>query len=168
MYTLAPWQVFTFNFAPSFKSLSAHEIFSLSTGENVSSRKERRKKSWSSPFLSVKQTVVWLKYAQGNISLFVFDYVKKVRTCGSLVQNLFLVLDVTPTVSVKMVGTLWGLLVPSMLVYKIWWPNRDKQLWEGRGEHEKGKNSVWLRCPNYFCLRLCRGGIWRRVDRYRG
>ena len=24
------------------------------------------------------------------------------------------------TVSVKMVGTLWGLLVPSMLVYKIW------------------------------------------------
>ena len=23
-------------------------------------------------------------------------------------------------VSVKMVGTLWGLLVPSMLVYKIW------------------------------------------------
>ena len=58
------------------------------------------------------------------------------------------------TVSVKMVGTLWGLLVPSMLVYKIWWPNRDKQLWEGRGEHEKGKNSVWLKCPNYFCLRL--------------
>ena len=43
-----------------------------------------------------------------------------------------------------MVGTLWGLLVPSMLVYKIWWPNRNKQLWEGRGEHEKGKNSVWL------------------------
>ena len=25
---------------------------------------------------------------------------------------------------------------------------------EGRGEHEKGKNSVWLKCPNYFCLRL--------------
>ena len=24
------------------------------------------------------------------------------------------------TVSVKMAGTLWGLLVPSMLVYKIW------------------------------------------------
>ena len=60
----------------------------------------------------------------------------------------------TTTVSVKMVGTLWGLLVPSMLVYKIWWPNRDKQLWEGRGEHENGKNSVWLKCPNYFCLRL--------------
>ena len=60
------------------------------------------------------------------------------------------------TVSVKMVGTagLWGLLVHSMLVYKIWWSNRDKQLWEGRGEHEKGKNSVWLKCPNYFCLRL--------------
>ena len=49
---------------------------------------------------------------------------------------------------------LWGLLVPSMLVYKIWWSNRDKQLWERRGEHEKGKNSVWLKCPNYFCLRL--------------
>ena len=56
----------------------AHEIFSLSTGENVSSsRKERRKKSRSSPFLSVKQTVVWLEYAQENTSLFVFEYVKK-------------------------------------------------------------------------------------------
>ena len=62
--------------------------------------------------------------------------------------------EALPTVSVKMVGTLWGLLVSSMLVYKIWWPNRDKQLWEGRGEHEKRKNSVWLKCPNYFCLRL--------------
>ena len=86
MYTLAPWQVFTFNFATSFKSSSAHEIFSLSTGENVSSsRKERKKQSRSSPFLSVEQTVVWLKYAQENISLFVFEYVKKVRTYGSLV-----------------------------------------------------------------------------------
>ena len=28
--------------------------------------------------------------------------------------------DKETTVSVKMVGTLWGLLVPSMLVYKIW------------------------------------------------
>ena len=80
MYTLAQWQVFTFKFTPSFKSSSAHEIFSLSTSENVSSsRKEKRKKSRSSPFFSVKQTVVWLKYAQENISLFVFEYVKKVR-----------------------------------------------------------------------------------------
>ena len=58
------------------------------------------------------------------------------------------------TVSVKMVGTLWGLPVLSMLVYKIWWPNRDKQLWEGQGKHENEKNSVWLKCPNYSCLRL--------------
>ena len=43
---------------------------------------------------------------------------------------------------------------PSMLVYKVWWLNRDKQLWEGQGEHEKEKNSVWSKCPNYFCLRL--------------
>ena len=50
--------------------------------------------------------------------------------------------NISCAVSVKMVGTLWGLLVPSMLVYKIWWPNRNKQLWEGRGEHERGKNSV--------------------------
>ena len=45
------------------------------------------------------------------------------------------------TVSVKMVGTLWGLLVPSMLVYKIWWPNRDKQLWEGRGGTRREKTA---------------------------
>ena len=43
-----------------------------------------------------------------------------------------------------MVGTLWGLFVPSILVYKIWWPSRYKQLWEGRGEYEKGKNSVFV------------------------
>ena len=72
------------------------------------------------------------------------------------------------TVSVKIVGTLLCLLVPSVLVYKVWWLNRDKQLWEGQGEHEKEKNSVWFKCPNYFCLRLCWGGIWRRVDRYGG
>ena len=72
------------------------------------------------------------------------------------------------TVSVKIVGTLLCLLVPSMLLYEVWWLNRDKQLWEGRGEHEKGKNSVWLKCPNFFCLRLCWGGIWRRVDGYEG
>ena len=39
----------------------------------------KRKKSRSSSFSSVKQTVVWLKYALENISLFVFEYVKKVR-----------------------------------------------------------------------------------------
>ena len=74
----------------------------------------------------------------------------------------------TTTVSVKIVGTLLCLLVPSMLVYKVWWLNRDKQLWEGQGEHEKEKNSVWSKFPNYFCLRLCREGIWRRVDRKEG
>ena len=68
-----------------------------------------------------------------------------------------------------MVGTLWGLLVPSMLVYKIWWPNRDKQLWEGRGEHEKEKNSIWLKCPNYFCLRLwlCNKCKWVALPFYK-
>ena len=47
---------------------------------------ERRGEKNLDPLLfSVKQTVVWLKYAQGTISLFVFKHVKKVRTCGSLV-----------------------------------------------------------------------------------
>ena len=27
-----------------------------------------------------------------------------------------------------------------MLVYKVWWLNRDKQLWEGQGEHDKEKS----------------------------
>ena len=35
-------------------------------------------------------------------------------------QGVFNLILKIPTVSVKMVGTLWGLLVPSMLVYKIW------------------------------------------------
>ena len=57
-------------------------------------------------------------------------------------------------VAVKIVGTLLCLLVPSMLVHKVWWLNRDKQHWEGQGEHEKERKSVWSKCPNYFCLRL--------------
>ena len=40
----------------------------------------------------------------------------------------------TTTVSVKIVGTLLCLLVPSMLVYKVWLLNRDKQLWEAQGD----------------------------------
>ena len=36
------------------------------------------------------------------------------------------------------------------------------------GSTRRKKNSVWLKCPNYFCLRLCRGGIWRRVERCGG
>ena len=30
-----------------------------------------------------------------------------------------------------------------MLGYKVWWLNRDKQLREGQGEHEKEKKNVW-------------------------
>ena len=46
-----------------------------------------------------------------------------------------------------MVVTLWGLLVPSMLVYKIWWPNCKKKnnFERDGGEHEKEKNSIWLK-----------------------
>ena len=43
------------------------------------------------------------------------------------------------TVSVKIVGTLVCLLFPSLLVYKVWWLNHDKQLWEGQGEHRRKK-----------------------------
>ena len=49
-----------------------------------------------------------------------------------------------------MVGTLWGLLVPSMLVYKIWCTNRDKQPWEGWGEHEKGKKQRLAKVSQLF------------------
>ena len=58
----------------------------------------------------------------------------------------------TTTVSVKIVGTLLCLLVPSMLVYKVWWLNRDKQLWEsqGLGEHEKEKTAFCLSFPTIF------------------
>ena len=40
-------------------------------------------------------------------------------------------------------GTELCLLVPPMLVYTIWWLNRNKQHWEGKGKHKKGKNSVF-------------------------
>ena len=35
-----------------------------------------------------------------------------------------------------------GLLVPPMLVYTIWWLNRNKQHWEGKGKHKKGKKKT--------------------------
>ena len=47
------------------------------------------------------------------------------------------------TVSVKIVRTLLCLLVPPMLVYTIWWLNRNKQHWEGKGKHKKGKKIVF-------------------------
>ena len=52
---------------------------------------------------------------EGNIRLIVVDIQQGMLLVGvgGRVKNV-------PTVSVKMVGTLWGLLVPSMLVYKIW------------------------------------------------
>ena len=40
-------------------------------------------------------------------------------------------------------GTELCLLVPPMLVYTIWWLNLNKQHWEGKGKHKKGKNSVF-------------------------
>ena len=54
------------------------------------------------------------------------------------------------TVSVKIVGTLFCLLVPSMLVYKVWWLNRDKQLWEGQGGYEKEKTAFALSVLTIF------------------
>ena len=46
------------------------------------------------------------------------------------------------------------LLLLSMLVYTICRLNRNKQHWEGKGKHGKGKKGVCVKCPNYFCLRL--------------
>ena len=50
----------------------------------------------------------------------------------------------------KLLGHFLCLLVPSMLVYKVWWLNHDKQLWEGQGEHEKAKNSIWSEVSQLF------------------
>ena len=58
------------------------------------------------------------------------------------------------TVSVKIIGTFLCLLVPSMLVYMIWSLNSNKQRWEGKGKHGKGKKGVCVKCPNYSCPRL--------------
>ena len=63
------------------------------------------------------------------------------------------------TVSVKIVGTLLCVLLPSMLVYTICRLNGNKQHWEGKGKHGKGKNGFCVNCPNYFCLGLCQRGI---------
>ena len=67
--------------------------------------------------------------------------------------------DITTTVSVKIVGTLLCVLLPSMLVYTICRLNGNKQHWEGKGKHGKGKNGFCVNCPNYFCLGLCQRGI---------
>ena len=37
-----------------------------------------------------------------------------------------------------------------MLGYKVWWLNRDKQLWEGQGEHEKEKKKRLVFAPTIF------------------
>ena len=63
------------------------------------------------------------------------------------------------TVSVKIVGTVLCVLLPSMLVYTICRLNGNKQHWEGKGKHGKGKKGFCVYCPNYFCLRLCQRGI---------
>ena len=63
------------------------------------------------------------------------------------------------TVSVKIVGTLLCVLLPSMLVYTICRLNGNKQHWEGKGKHGKGKKGFCVNCPNYFCPRLCQRGI---------
>ena len=52
---------------------------------------------------------------EGNTRLIVVDIQE-----GMLLVGVGRRVTDVPTVSVKMVGTLWGLLVPSMLVYKIW------------------------------------------------
>ena len=39
-----------------------------------------------------------------------------------------------------------------MLVYKVRWLNRDKQLWEGQGGHEKEKTSVWSKLVSRLFL----------------
>ena len=93
----------------------------------------------------------WLRVGQFLPACSNLVYAEKKKEAVSRIKVFSFLLT---TVSVKIVGTLLCLLVPSMLVYKIWWPNRDKQLWEGQGEHEKEKNSVWFKCLNYFCLRL--------------
>ena len=63
-----------------------------------------------------------------------------------------------PTVAVKIVGTFLCLLLLSVLVYTICRLNRNKQHWEGKGKHGKGKKGVCVKCPNYFCLGLCQRG----------
>ena len=47
----------------------------------------------------------------------------------------------------------------AMLVYTICRLNGNKQHWEGKGKHGKGKKGFCVNCPNYFCLRLCQRGI---------
>ena len=37
-----------------------------------------------------------------------------------------------------------------MFVYKVWWLNRDKQLWEGQGEHEKEKKTAFGQVSQLF------------------
>ena len=50
-----------------------------------------------------------------------------------------------------------------MLVYKVWWLNRDiKQLWEGQGGHKKEENSVGLSDPTIFVWD-CVGEEFERV-----
>ena len=48
-----------------------------------------------------------------------------------------------------MVGTLWGLLVLSMFVYKIWWPNMNN-FERDEGSTRKKKTAFGLSVPTIF------------------
>ena len=49
-----------------------------------------------------------------------------------------------------------------MLVYKVWWLKRDKQLWQGQGEHKKEKTAFGLSDPTIFVWD-CVGEEFERV-----
>ena len=44
-----------------------------------------------------------------------------------------------------------------MLVYTIWWPNRNKQHWEGKGKHEGKISKVFFLLLPYFYKSLKQG-----------
>ena len=56
---------------------------------------------------------------------------------------------------------------PANIVRTIWWLNRNKLHWEGKGMHKKGKNSVCFKCPNYSCIFVwdCRFITWMTLRR---
>ena len=83
--------------------------------------------SWTRKALFHVRVPLYFTHVLFYLGLFVCAYVR-----GSCLWT---------TVSVNEI--LLCLLVPSMLGYKVWWLNRDKELWEGQGEHEKEKKNVW-------------------------
>ena len=142
------------NNAPSFDLSVVHSLNPIRTKRFLLLRKRVIKETktsflyWlSSLFLSVKSLMLFPKNGSETCIYLPSDFprleptrshIPKIPLKHSLSQNGW-----------DTLGSPCSLNVPVQDLV-----TEHEQFWEAREKHEKEKDSVWLKCPNYFCLRL--------------